>query len=153
MAASSDTNAPYQQKVLSGHITELLDKIRQTFASTILSATPPPDKATLYLPFDSKNDIVREIEKQFNKKSHHCYVAVFFRGEFTVGEMYDTVIIPLEKIGNEHARPKDSSIGSTLDWSGLQYFYIKGRLVFVVDGGKLASVVVAFDRGVENGKS
>lgn len=84
---------------------------------------------------------------------HHCYVAVFFRGEFTVGEKFDTVIIPLEKIGNEHARPKDRSLGSTLDWSGLQYFYIKGRLVFVVDGGKLASVVVAFDRGVENTQS
>ncbi|KAB8212994.1 hypothetical protein BDV33DRAFT_197151 [Aspergillus novoparasiticus] len=153
MAASSGANVPYQQRVLSGHITELLVKIRQKFASSILLATPPPGKATLYLPFDSKDDLVGEIENQFNRKMHHCYVAVFFRGEFTVGEKFDTVIIPLEKIGNEHARPKDRSLGSTLDWSGLQYFYIKGRLVFVVDGGKLASVVVAFDRGVENTQS
>lgn len=83
------------------------------------------------------------------QKSHHAYVAVFFRGEFTVGEMYDTIILPLEKVGNEHARPKDGSSGSTLDWSGLQYHHIQEKFIFVVDGGKLASVVVAFDRELD----
>ncbi|KAK9604846.1 hypothetical protein V6Z93_002794 [Aspergillus fumigatus] len=149
MSERSGTSIPCHSKVLSGHITQLLELTRHTYALKIRGATRPAEKAALYLPIDPNDALVREVEKQFNKKSHHAYVAVFFRGEFTVGEMYDTIILPLEKVGNEHARPKDGSSGSTLDWSGLQYHHIQEKFIFVVDGGKLASVVVAFDRELD----
>ncbi len=60
--------------------------------------------------------------------------------------MYDTIILPLENFGIDQARPADTTLGQALDWSGQQYFVVTGKFDFVVDGGKLASVVVAFDR-------
>ncbi|PWY94546.1 hypothetical protein BO94DRAFT_531505 [Aspergillus sclerotioniger CBS 115572] len=149
MSESSSANTSCESKILSGHATQLLEQTRQDFAENLRSATPPSQSPALYLRLEPNNALVAEIEKQFKKKSHHCYVAVFFRGEFTVGEMYDTIIIPLEKIGNAHARSKDTSSGSTLDWSGLKYLQIKDRFIFIVDGGHLSSVVVAFERNLD----
>ncbi|KAL4950831.1 hypothetical protein BDW69DRAFT_186974 [Aspergillus filifer] len=147
MAASSSDINPYVRRELSTRLLELLEGTRQAWLSRIVSSNRPAEGAALYLPFKPEDEeLVQEIENIFNKKSHHCYVGVFFRGHFRVGEKYDTVILPLEKVGIEQARPVNGTPGQALNWDGQEYFVVTRTFGFSVDGGKLAGVVVAFKR-------
>jgi hypothetical protein len=65
--------------------------------------------------------------------------------------VYDTVILPLEKVGNAQARQITGRSGKALDWGRQEYFVVTRKFLLSVDdgnmdGGKLAGVVVAFDR-------
>ena len=72
----------------------------------------------------------------------HSYCCVFFRGESIIGRLFDTIIIPLCKLGD--VRDKDNLHS---DWTTPNCFEVMGLYSLHVEGtGRLGGLLVAFER-------